>query len=133
MADETPPRSILEPQALPQELSPQSLGPQGVVLEGVALVTANEPFDVGESALIRTEFYNKDNVPTNPTTVSAMVKKPDGTYVSPAPTPTVESVGIWITEIDITAAGTWRFRISGTGTVKAVALGTFQVRENHFD
>lgn len=72
---------------------------------------------------------------TDPTAVTLVVQKPDGTqlaYSWPSAgangTLTKESTGRFYYEVAIDQAGTWLFRLAGTGAVVAASEGSFRVQ-----
>lgn len=79
-------------------------------------------------------FTTLAGTPTNPTAVTLVVQKPDLTqlhYGWPSAgadgTLTNESAGRFYFDVLITASGTWRFRLAGTGTVTAASEGSLKV------
>jgi hypothetical protein len=71
---------------------------------------------------------------TNPSAVTLIVQKPDGTklhYGWPVAgvdgVLTNESAGRFFADILIDQSGTWRFRLQGTGAVSAASEGTLRV------
>jgi hypothetical protein len=76
-------------------------------------------------------FTTVAGVPTDPTTVTLVVKEPDGTlttYTYPA-TLSKESTGRFYTDITLDAAGLWSYRLTGTGAVVAVEEGQLHARQ----
>lgn len=72
---------------------------------------------------------------TDPTAVTLDVRKPDATilrYGWPSAgtngTLTRESAGRFYADVEIDQAGTWRFRLAGTGTVTAASEGSLRVQ-----
>lgn len=70
----------------------------------------------------------------DPTLVGLRLRDPDGTEVTPAPTPTRLSNGVWIYDLDTDglAAGVWTYRAEGHGLVDAAAEGSFTVTASAF-
>jgi hypothetical protein len=71
---------------------------------------------------------------TNPTAVTLVILKPDGTklhYGWPAPgadgTLVNESAGRFYADVVLDQSGTWRFRLAGTGAVTAASEGKLKV------
>lgn len=86
-------------------------------------------WDVGDAAKIYAEFTDDDGQPIN-ATVTVAVKKPDGTLVAPALTPTNPATGRYEAIVDIDQPGTWNYRWAATGTIKAAQEGQLAVRRS---
>ena len=82
--------------------------------------------DVGDRIAIRFEVRTPDGTLTA-ATVAVAVTKPDGTLVSPAPTVTTTSVGIYDASFVADSAGQWRWTWTASGTVAEVAHGRVDV------
>jgi hypothetical protein len=63
----------------------------------------------------------------NPGSVTLKVRKPDGTLLSPAVTPTNPSVGVWVGLIPTDQEGTWYARFVTTSPNKVDTV-TFDVK-----
>lgn len=79
-------------------------------------------------------FTNLAGTPTDPTAVTLVVQKPDGTqldYGWPSAgadgTLTRESAGRFFFDVTIDQSGTWRFRLAGSGAVTAASEGSLRV------
>lgn len=79
-------------------------------------------------------FTTLAGTPTDPTAVTLVVQKPDGTqlhYGWPSAgadgTLTRESAGRFYFDVTIDQSGTWRFRLAGTGAVTAASEGSLRV------
>lgn len=71
----------------------------------------------------------------DPTLVTLRLLEPGGeTELTPAPTPTRLSTGVWIYDLDTDglAAGVWTYRAEGHGLVDAAAEGSFTVTASAF-
>lgn len=79
-------------------------------------------------------FRNRTGLLVDPTLVTLRLLRPDATEVSPTPTPTRLSTGVWIYDLDTAglAAGVWKYRGEGHGLVDAAAEGTFTVTGSAF-
>ncbi len=90
-------------------------------------------YDIGDQVRCSCTF-TIGVVNTDPTTITARVKKPDGTVtVSVYGTDVAlvkDSVGNYHIDVDATASGTWRYRFEGTGAAKAAEEGTFIVERS---
>ena len=64
---------------------------------------------------------------TNPSTITAKFRKPDGTSISV--TPATASTGVYTAATYVAEAGLWTWEIRGSGTVNATVNGAFVVRE----
>jgi hypothetical protein len=80
-------------------------------------------------------FSDLAGTPTDPTAVTLVVQRPDGSQLSygwpdaGADGPlTRESAGRFYVDVAIDQSGTWRFRLAGTGAVTAAAEGTVWVQ-----
>lgn len=89
-----------------------------------------QDFDVGDTVRLTVAFRNLDGALADPTSVTAKVQDPAAAVTTP--TPTKLSTGIYYTDIDINASGTWYARMNGTGTVKAAFEGKFTARPTQF-
>lgn len=83
-------------------------------------------YDIGDRVRVTTTFTLSD-VNTN-TTVAVAVRAPDGTETSPSATNS--ATGVYYIDLDLTQAGDWMYRFTGTGTVKAVSAGRIAVAPN---
>lgn len=83
---------------------------------------------------ISLKFRNSVGRLADPTLVTLRLLKPDESELSPAPTPTRLSTGVWTYDLDTTglAPGVWTYRGEGHGLVDAAAEGTFEVVASAF-
>ena len=88
-------------------------------------MSAVNTYDVGDTVIMHTEFRVAD-VLTDPTAVVCQLKDPAGTLTTPSNSKI--STGIYEASVDVATAGTWRFRWTATGTVKAAEESWFLVR-----
>jgi len=82
--------------------------------------------DVGDRIPIRYEARDPDGALTA-ATVAVAVTEPDGTLVSPAPTVTPSSTGIYDAAFTTDSAGAWRWTWTASGAVVDVAHGYVEV------
>ena len=80
-------------------------------------------------------FTNLAGTATDPTAVTLVIQKPDGTQLAygwPAAgvsgTLVRESAGRFYFEVLIDQSGTWRQRLAGTGAIVAAAEGSLRVQ-----
>jgi len=87
-------------------------------------------FDINDAPHFRCNFQ-VSSVDTDPTTVSLLVRKPDGTtttYTYAGGTITKDSTGDFSKQITLDARGIWYYAWTGTGACIAAAEGTVTVR-----
>jgi hypothetical protein len=84
--------------------------------------------DVGDRIAIRHEVRDPDGTLTA-ATVSVAVTQPDGTLLSPAPTVTASSTGVYDAAFTADAAGVWRWTWTVSGAVVEVAHGSIDVAD----
>ena len=90
-------------------------------------------YDHGDLVRVYLNTENLARVPTNPGTLTAHVRQPDGTTTEG----NVENEDTGRNYVDVNtldaepdaAAGTWTVRFQGTGVVQGAAEHTFRVRE----
>lgn len=88
-------------------------------------------YSIGDLVQITATFTDVDTGDLiNPTTVTFTVRAPDGTQTTPSASNT--STGIYQAQIDITEAGIWRWRATGTGSAQAAGSSYFRVQQNTF-
>lgn len=80
-------------------------------------------YDVGDRVPIRHEVRDPDGMLTA-ATVAVAVTKPDGTLVSPAPSVSSPSTGIYVASFLVDAAGQWIWEWTASGAVVEVAHGS---------
>jgi len=89
-------------------------------------------YDVGDVARIEAPFRDVDNQPADPTTVTASIRKPDGTvtdYTVSLGEIVRDGVGLYHLDVAVDMAGDWFYRFAGTGTVSVADEKTFVARE----
>lgn len=88
------------------------------------LYQQNEPVPLQAS-------FTLNGVGTDPSGgVTLTVEKPDGTLITPAPTPTAEGAGVYsytVSGAENDVAGVWNYAFQGSGTPAATEQGTFVV------
>jgi hypothetical protein len=85
------------------------------------------PYDIGDEVTLEgTTTVN--GVPTDATTATWRVRKPDLTQLSPAPSLLHPSVGIYQGKVQPDQAGDWWYGLDTTGTAKASEEKMFIVR-----
>ena len=86
-------------------------------------------YDVGDLVRITATFTDEDAVAIDPTTVSAQIKSPAGTIFEYDYGIDVElvkdGIGVYHTDVDVDAEGTWYYRMSSTGIGQAADEGAF--------
>ena len=88
-------------------------------------------WDVGDAVRLRTRFRDLAGNYADPTAVTGLVRKPDGTetaYTEPTITNDAALVGGYYLDITVDQAGLWIYRFNGTGAVTAQDEETFRVR-----
>jgi len=93
-------------------------------------MAANQ-YDIGALVQITGTFQNIGGALTDPTQVAVRVVKPSGTAVSPDPTPTRASTGVYTATVSPAAGedGVWRYLWQGKGAVQAAGEREFIVRK----
>lgn len=85
--------------------------------------------DIGDAPTLSWAlFSDADKTTPVDATVVLTVKAPDGT--SSTPSVNHDGTGEYSATVEMTAAGTWRYRWSATGAVKAADEGRIIVRES---
>jgi uncharacterized protein YfaS (alpha-2-macroglobulin family) len=78
-----------------------------------------------------TASFTSSNTPTDPTMVTFLIKTPAGvvsSYVYGVDTaPVKDGVGVYHMDVFPNAAGTWTYRVEGTGTAAAALESSFSV------
>jgi uncharacterized protein YfaS (alpha-2-macroglobulin family) len=90
-------------------------------------VAAPNIYDVGDQVVLRGDFKDRNGAPTNPTTVTMRVRKPDGAVV--IVTNANVGTGAYEGTYDPPSAGEYVCRVEGTGAVKAAGETRFKVRD----
>lgn len=90
-----------------------------------------EPFDVGETVTVTVTFFDVNDAPADPSTVTLKYVKPQsGAEVTVAQGAlTHVALGVWTYGIAVDEPGTWQVRGIGTGTVPIVVPHSFGVRK----
>lgn len=90
-------------------------------------------YDIGDLAKVSAAFTNAAGAAIDPTVVKLTVKKPDGTLTTytygVGDTIVKDSTGNYHANIDLTLAGTWRYRWFSTGTGQAAEEDDLFVQE----
>lgn len=83
-------------------------------------------YDVGDQALLRHEVRVAGELTA--ATVSLAVTMPDGTAVTPAPTVSTSSTGIYTASVSVTQAGPWTYTWTMSGAVVGQDSGSFSAK-----
>ncbi|MGE5830144.1 MAG: hypothetical protein ACM30G_17550 [Micromonosporaceae bacterium] len=83
-------------------------------------------YDVGDQAQLRHEV--RVNGTLTDATVAVAVTKPDGTLVTPAPTVSHPSTGVYTANVTVDTAGPWTYVWTMSGAVVDVAAGGFSAQ-----
>lgn len=81
---------------------------------------ATNVYDVGDIARISIPFTDDDGNPADPDTVTATVRKPDGTTTAYTVTPGEiehDDVGEYHLDVQLDQEGDWTYRAAGTGAI----------------
>ncbi len=87
-------------------------------------------YDIGDYVRISSTFTQGGTV-LDPTTVTLVLRAPDATsttYTYAGATIIRESQGVYHVDVSVTAAGTYRYRWTTTGTGASSEEGWYQVR-----
>lgn len=87
-------------------------------------------YSVGDLVRMSAVFTVGDTA-SDPTDVTGSIIKPDGTE-DDLDAPSKDSTGHYHTDYSPLTSGEYIYRIVGTGTVQAAAVGQFTVRPNEF-
>ncbi len=92
--------------------------------------TSTLEYDLNDAPTFRCEFQ-VSSVDTDPTTVSLLVRKPDGTTTTYTYSATItkDSTGNYSKQVTLDQRGIWYYAWTGTGTCVASATGTVTVRK----
>jgi hypothetical protein len=82
-----------------------------------------DSYALGKKVRCTVTFTDISGTPTDPTTVVARTRNPNG--VTATPTATKSGTGIYYTDVTLDTRGTWTVRFEGTGTL--VAANELQV------
>jgi hypothetical protein len=82
-------------------------------------------FDVGDSVRYSVTF-TAAGTPTNPTSTTLTLTRPDGTTVTPSPTNM--GPGLYQADYQLDQAGLWKWEWRGTGAVVATDKGNVRAR-----
>lgn len=95
--------------------------------------TAVNVYDIGDLVILKATFL-VDETPTDPTTVTFRLLRPDKTkvvYVYETDDElTSAETGIYEVQVPITKSGTWTYRFEGTGDAIAAEEASFNVRKS---
>jgi hypothetical protein len=88
-------------------------------------------YDVGAAVEISTEVRNRAGTLVAPSTIRLLVRSPSGTVstYTGAPTLVNDSTGKYHADIEVQAAGFWRYRWETTGDPTAAQERVFFVRK----
>jgi hypothetical protein len=92
-------------------------------------------YDIGDTAHFQIEFRNAAKALADPTTVTLVVRAPDGVETSYAVGGGVvikDSVGMYHGDVSLTKSGRWAWKWVGTGSVAAVDEGAIFVDQTVF-
>lgn len=92
--------------------------------------------DIGDIVQVKAIFRNQAGDLTDPTTIRLKIRRPDKTtstytYLTD-PEVQRESLGVFISNLDIDQAGVWVYRWEGEGPVKAAEEHAFDIRRSKF-
>ena len=100
--------------------------------------SSDTTFQVGDKAIVTATFTDpaNSNAKVDPTVVAFKVQNPNGststfTYGTDSEVDNT-STGIYTLEINITMAGTWKWRSYSTGNYQGAAQGSFEVEASEF-
>lgn len=79
----------------------------------------------------RATFQDIAGADTNPTTVVCTVKAPDGTTSTPSVTRT--ATGVYVADVTLSSAGSWRIEWQGTGALVAAGDTVIEARNSWVD
>lgn len=93
-------------------------------------------YDINESIRCNVEFKNRSGAFVDPTTITFKIKSPTGTittytYITDEEL-VKESTGRYYIIVEPDESGTWHYRFSGTGTIKAAGESRFTVKPTQF-
>ena len=91
-------------------------------------------YDINDVARLSSAF-TADGTATDPTTITLTVRTPAGveaSYTYALAELTKSSAGVFYRDQDCTESGTWYYRFTGTGAVKAAGEAAFVVRRSQF-
>jgi uncharacterized protein YfaS (alpha-2-macroglobulin family) len=93
-----------------------------------------DSYDQGDLLRVTARFFDLEDEPVDPTTVTFKAKAPDGSVTErtyPADV-TKEATGVFFTEWDLDAPGRWYLRVESTGEGQAAEETTVRVSESAF-
>jgi len=93
-------------------------------------------YDIGDRIRCTVVFQTLLSVDSDPTTITARLRKPDGTktvyiYLTNAEL-VKDATGKYHFDVDITASGFWYYRFEGKGALVAAGEDSFQVVKSKF-
>lgn len=95
------------------------------------ITLSQQDADIGDLVRITARFTDADNEPADPTSVSILVREPNGNESTMSVSN--PSVGVYYAEQSIDASNCWWFRAKGTGTIEAAVERVLMVRATGFD
>lgn len=85
------------------------------------------PYNIGTVVELVAEFTNVAGNPADPTTVTFLVRRPDGTVTEVTNAKDGAIVGRYIGTVDADQSSIWTWKAVGTGTVAVVREKSFLV------
>lgn len=77
-----------------------------------------QTLEIGEVTQLRGEFFDIDDTPANPTSVTLTITQPDGTITTILQAGlTHPAVGLFTYLLTVTQSGVWTYRFTGTGAI----------------
>ena len=89
-----------------------------------------ETYDIGDRITVTGTFTNKAGALADPTTIVFKYRVRGGEAVTG--TASKASTGVYTADVDLTEAGQWYFRFTGTGAVVAAGELRCEVRGSYF-
>lgn len=105
------------------------------IATGIVLASdgGSDPFmntyEIGDLVRLTGSFANQNGTLTNPTTVTLMVRNPDGTTMMVSSL-TNSSTGIFYSDYPVSESGLYYYRYAGAGAVTAAIEAQFQVAQS---
>lgn len=88
-------------------------------------------YNIGDKRRLTATFKDIDDVLTDPTVITFIMKEPDGTSTSQVNGDSVvvsSSTGVWYVDWTITQEGVHNYEFKGTGAVVTAEESSFRVR-----
>ncbi len=93
-------------------------------------------YTIGQMVRVTATFNDSSGMETNPTSVVAKYRSPNGAVTSLVYGTDADvvrdSTGIYHIDLLLNAEGVWHYRVEGTGTVTAAAEGWLTAAESEF-